>query len=213
MTQLHAPGLLLTLEGIEGVGKSTVAQYIVETVRAAGIEIVATREPGGTPIAEQIRQILLDADASETLLPKTEMLLLFAGRNQHIETVIKPALAAGKWVLSDRFTDASFAYQGAGRGVDLKYIEALADCVQEDLQVDCVFWLDAPVEVALERAKGRGELDRFEQEDIAFFTRARDMYAQRAATLPYYKRIDASLDVAAVKAQIKQHLVRLLSKT
>ncbi len=185
-------GRFITLEGIEGVGKSTAAKGVVQTLEARGLEVVLTREPGGTEIAEAIRQILI-SEHDETLLPLTEMFLLFAGRHQHIEHTIKPALARGAWVLSDRFTDASYAYQGGGRQVPEAYISQCEAMVKSELTPDCVLWLDAPVAVAMNRMKQRGALDRFEQEQTDFFERARGVYAARHEALAYYHRIDATL--------------------
>ena len=209
MSHMLKRGVFITLEGIEGVGKSTQVDFIKHYLQQHGITLVCTREPGGTPIAEQIRQLLL-ACHEEPLLPVTEMLLLFAGRYQHIETVIRPALKAGKWVLSDRFVDASYAYQGGGRGVSTEHLDHLAACVQGDLFPDCVLWLDLPVSIALQRVQTRGHLDRIEQEAIGFFERARAMYAQRAKTCDYYQRIDANQTLAQVQQDIKIQLDKLL---
>lgn len=166
----------VTIEGIEGVGKSTVLQAIEGWLKAAHIAYVCTREPGGTPIAEAIRDILLQP-SEEKMTDLTELLLLFAGRAQHIASVIKPALAAGKWVICDRFTDASYAYQGAGRGMNQDQITQLADWTLSDLKPDITILLDANVDVALARAKQRKTpLDRFEVEQHAFFQRVREAY-------------------------------------
>ena len=176
-------GRFITIEGTEGVGKSTVIAAIESELRQSGQTVVCTREPGGTPLAEAIRKLVL-ADHGEPVLPITELLLMFAGRAQHIEQVIKPALAAGSWVVSDRFTDASFAYQGGGRGVDSGILQSLASWVQGDCSPDMTFLLDAPVDVGLARLEARGQKDRIEKEGIAFFEAIRNAYLDRAKKEP-----------------------------
>lgn len=168
-------GKFITIEGGEGVGKSTNVDFIVSQLKAAGKNVVVTREPGGTPLAESIRQLLL-TPRDEQVTDTTELLLMFAARAQHIEEVIKPALMAGSWVVCDRFTDATYAYQGGGRELNPKDIAVLEKLVQKDLRPDHTILLDAPVEVGLARAKARGELDRFETEQMQFFERVRAMY-------------------------------------
>jgi len=163
-------GLFITLEGPEGAGKSTNREYLAERLRAAGIEVVLTREPGGTPLAERIREVLL-APVDEVMNPDTELLLVFAARAQHLAEVIRPALARGAVVLCDRFTDSTYAYQGGGRGLSLERIAALETFVQGDLRPDLTLIFDLPVEVGLARASARGRLDRFELEGRTFSMR------------------------------------------
>jgi dTMP kinase len=173
----------ITLEGGEASGKSTNIRFVSEWLTEHAIPHVITHEPGGTPFAESIRQLLLMRQ-SEPVASDTELLLMFASRAQHIARVIRPALAAGKWVICSRFTDSTYAYQGGGRGVSLAKIAQLEQLVQEDLQPDLTILLDLPVEIALERARQRGELDRIETEDIAFFERVRQVYLARAKAFP-----------------------------
>ena len=161
-------GLFITLEGPEGAGKSTNREYLAERLRAAGIEVVLTREPGGTPLAERIREVLL-APVEELMNPDTELLLVFAARAQHLAEVIRPALARGAVVLCDRFTDSTYAYQGGGRGMDLGKMEALEAWVHPHLQPDLTFLFDVPLAVARARLDATRELDKFEQERSDFF--------------------------------------------
>ena len=185
-------GLFISVEGIEGVGKSTVIEYIKQQLDKLQLAYALTREPGGTPIAEDVRTILLKHH-EEVMSADTELLLMFAGRAQNIASIIRPALARGEWVLSDRFTDASFAYQGGGRGVEMQHIDELASWVQGDLIPDLVLLLDTDVEVGLARVQSRGAKDRIEQEGVEFFERARAVYLQRAHAEPKrYTVIDAS---------------------
>lgn len=181
-------GLFITLEGVEGVGKSTAVRHIVELFHQRKKEILVTREPGGTEIAETIRQVLLRPH-EEMMVADTELLLIFAGRAQHIANVIQPNLLAGKHVLSDRFTDATYAYQGGGRGVALSRIKAIEDWVQKGLKPDLTLLLDAPIEVGLNRIAVRGKKDRIEQEAIEFFERVRETYLHLAALEPNRIRI------------------------
>lgn len=207
MKQLNVK--FITVEGIEGVGKSTCIAYISKYLMQKKIPLCVTREPGGTPIAEQIRQILLTRH-TEIMADDTELLLMFASRAQHLTRVIKPALAAGKWVLCDRFTDASYAYQGGGRGVALERIAILETWVQHDLRPDLTLLLDAPVEQALMRMKHRAHPDRIEAEQQQFFQRVRDTYLLRAAKSPErYRVIDASVPLEKVELQIQQWLETL----
>jgi dTMP kinase len=204
-------GLFITLEGIEGAGKSTVARSICEWLGKRGTGSVLTREPGGTPLAERVRQIVLER-GQEHLSAATETLLMFAARGIHVENLIRPALERGDCVVCDRFTDASRAYQGAGRGVDLQWIESLAAQVQGGLQPDCTLLLDLPVAEGLERARSRraGAADRFEAEAQAFFERVRAGYLELARREP--KRIhviDAAVPLAAVERQVVAVLERL----
>ena len=196
-------GKFITFEGIEGVGKSTQVSLITEELKRAGVDIVTTREPGGTEIAEAIRGVLL-AHYAETMTSTTELLLLFAARAQHIATVIKPALAAGKCVICDRFTDATYAYQGGGRGVYLQNILQLENLVQGDLRPDLTILLDiADVNMCIKRAKGIGTGDRIEIEEISFFERVRKLYLARANGNPArFKVIDASKTIAELQPMI-----------
>jgi dTMP kinase len=204
-------GLFITLEGIEGAGKSTVARAIGEWLGKRGTGVVLTREPGGTPLAERVRQIVLER-GQEHLSAVTETLLMFAARGIHVENLIRPALERGDCVVCDRFTDASRAYQGAGRGVDSAWIESLASQVQGGLQPDCTLLLDLPVPVGLERARSRrtGATDRFEAEAQAFFERVRAAYLELARREPERMHvIDAAVPLAAVERQVVAVLERL----
>lgn len=205
-------GLFITLEGPEGAGKSTNREYLAERLRSHGIEVVLTREPGGTPLAERIRELLL-TPSDEAMGVDTELLLVFAARAQHLEGVIKPALARGAVVLCDRFTDATYAYQGGGRGLPEERIALLEKFVQGDLRPDLTLVFDLPVEVGLTRAAARGRLDRFEQEKRSFFEAVRQTYLQRAqAVADRYKVIDASLPLAEVQANLDKLLPELLER-
>lgn len=204
--------LFITLEGIEGVGKSTVQQYIANyIVRKTKKPVIQTREPGGTPLAEKIRDLALKHSA-EPVYPTTELLLMFAARAQHINEIILPALAEGAFVVCDRFVDASYAYQGGGRGIDMKQIELLEKVTCGDLRADLVIILDAPVEVGLARAKNRNEFDRFESEKVTFFEKVRATYLARAKAEPArYAIIDASGSLQQVHAQLEALLDTLIS--
>ncbi|MDE3735888.1 MULTISPECIES: dTMP kinase [Pseudomonas] len=205
-------GLFITLEGPEGAGKSTNREYLAERLRNHGVEVVLTREPGGTPLAERIRELLL-TPSDETMGVDTELLLVFAARAQHLEGVIKPALARGAVVLCDRFTDATYAYQGGGRGLPEERIAFLERFVQGDLRPDLTLVFDLPVEIGLSRAAARGRLDRFEQEQRSFFEAVRQTYLQRArAAEERYKVIDASLPLAEVQANLDKLLPELLER-
>lgn len=204
-------GKFITLEGGEGVGKTTNLAVLEHTLQSAGIEFIKTREPGGTPLAEQVRELLL-AKRDEAVDPTAELLLVFAARAQHLNTVIKPALAAGKWVLCDRFTDATYAYQGAGRGLSLTTIAALEQLVQNELQPDMTFLLDVDVQIGLARAGSRGEADRFESEAINFFERVRAMYLSRAsAQAERFRVIDASQPLAIVAENLAAALQQFIA--
>ena len=207
-----AQARFISLEGIEGVGKSTQLKFVADYLQQAGISLIVTREPGGTRVAEAIRTLLLQSDFSpETLIPETELLLFFAARAQHIHYVIKPALQRGDWVLCDRFTETSYAYQGGGRGIDLAFIRSLQLWVQHDLKVNAVLLLDAPVDIALRRMHHRKTADRIEAEKHDFFTRARASYLERAKQMPdFYHIIDASRSLKDVQKQIKKVLDQLL---
>ena len=172
-------GRFITIEGGEGAGKSTAQAFLAEKLAAKGITVLQTREPGGTPLAEAIRRNLLSVEG-EAPVEMAELLLVFAARAQHLAKVIEPALARDEWVLCDRFTDATYAYQGAGRGMSVEQINKLEELVQGDRRPDTVVLMDMPPEIGLQRAKARGTLDRFEQEAQAFFERVREGYLHRA---------------------------------
>jgi dTMP kinase len=203
-------GRFITVEGSEGVGKSTNLAFIEQCLRNAGVTVHVTREPGGTPLAEDIRALLL-ANRQERVDHHAELLLMFAARAQHLNTVIEPALQAGQWVLCDRFTDATYAYQGGGRGLDMGVIANLEQLVQHGRQPDVTVLLDIDVETGLQRARARGQLDRFEQEDVSFFERVRAAYLERVSQQPQrFIVIDAGQDLARVQADIEQALHKLL---
>ncbi|MBS0417087.1 MAG: dTMP kinase [Proteobacteria bacterium] len=208
MAQSPNRGRFITLEGIEGAGKSTVARLVSEWLTSRGLTSRVTREPGGTPLAERVRKIVLDR-GDEAVSPRAETLLMFAARSIHVENLIRPALARGEWVICDRFTDASRAYQGYGRGMDLAWIEQLAGAVHGDLQPDCTLLLDLPVEVGLERARGRSGVaaDRFEAEAAEFFERVRQGYLSIARAEP--KRVHI-IDAAAALPAVTQQVTKVL---
>lgn len=187
----------ITFEGVDGAGKSTHLTWVADALRARGLEVVVTREPGGTALGEQLREMLLN----QSMSIGTEAMLMFAARIEHVEQVIKPALATGKWVISDRFSDASFAYQGGGRGMDWEKLRQLEQWV--DLQPDLTLFFDVPVEVARARLSNNVSLDRFEQEQGAFFERVRAGYHRRVAESPArFSVIDAAQSLAAVQRQL-----------
>jgi len=189
----------ITFEGVDGAGKSTHLAWFSDALRRRGADVIVTREPGGTPLGEQLREMLL----SQPMSIGTEALLMFAARLEHVEQVIKPALAAGKWVISDRFSDASFAYQGGGRGMDWEKLRQLEQWVHADLQPDLTLFFDVPVEVARLRLANNVSLDRFEQEQDAFFERVRAGYHRRVAENPErYAVIDAAQTLDAVQQQL-----------
>lgn len=200
-------GVFITLEGGEGVGKSTNLAFVGECLAAAGKTVRVTREPGGTTLGERIRAILLDRGA-EGMDVGAELLLMFAARAQHLAQVIRPALARGEWVVCDRFTDATYAYQGGGRGVAVERIAELETWVQGELRPDLTLLLDAPVELGRARVGGRGgEFDRFEREQLVFFERVRTAYLARAQREPArFRLIDASRPLNEVQAQLRQIL-------
>lgn len=201
-------GRFITVEGGEGVGKTTNLDFIEASLRAQGRDVVRTREPGGTPLAESVRELLL-APRDEQVSDLTELLLVFAARAQHLEQVIKPALATGKWVLCDRFTDATYAYQGAGRGMDMSAIATLERLVQQTLRPDLTLLLDVPVEIGMARASARSAPDRFESEQLQFFEAVRNLYLQRAEAEPdRFAVIDASPELPVVQQQIQDVLQR-----
>lgn len=199
--------MFISFEGTEGVGKTTLIKSLVDYLQQQGKDILLTREPGGTPLAEQIRELLLSPQ-DEAMSENCELLLIFAARAQHIAQVIQPALNAGRWVLSDRFVDASFAYQGGGRGLNVQTIELLR---QQFVPVmpHITFWLDAPVELGMQRARKRGALDRFEQEKLEFFQKVRASYQNRANAEP--KRF-VQLNASQTPAQILEQAIAVLKQ-
>lgn len=205
-------GLFVTVEGGEGVGKSTNIAFIADWLRQQQIDFVLTREPGGTPLAEAIRELLLQP-RDEQVADNTELLLMFAARAQHISAVIEPALSAGQWVVCDRFTDATYAYQGGGRQLGLEKVAALEQWVQGDLRPDVTLLLDADIEIGMARAGKRGQLDRFEREQREFFERVRDTYLQLAAQQPArFRVIDASQALPAVQQSLEGALQEMLER-
>ena len=199
-------GKFITVEGIEGVGKSTNIEFIRQQLADSGKDVRVTREPGGTPLGEAIRGLLLNPEYTG-MSPDCELQLMFAARAEHLARVIKPAMEAGQWVLCDRFTDATWAYQGGGRGLDAAKIAALEDLVQGDFRPDITLLLDVPVEIGLERARKRGTLDRFEQETVDFFERVRQAYLVMAGKQDgRFRVIDASQPLEAVQNQLKEVL-------
>lgn len=196
----------ITFEGVDGAGKSTHLAWFAETLRQRGLDVLVTREPGGTPLGERLREILLN----QPMHAETEALLMFAARLEHIEKVIKPALQRETWVVSDRFSDASFAYQGGGRGVPLAKLEQLERWVHEDLQPDLTLLFDIPVEVARQRLSNNATLDRFEQEQGSFFEKVRQAYLERCKKNPQrFALIDASQTPDEVKADLAKIIVSL----
>lgn len=211
MTDQH-PGIFVTLEGIEGTGKTSNLRFLAEYLHQHDIPLLITREPGGTPLADDIRHFLL-SEHKEQIEPEAELLLIFAARAQHISKVIRPALAAGKLVLCDRFTDTSYAYQGAGRDIPREKIATLEALVQEGLKPDLTILLDAPAEVGRERIQERKKVDRFEMESNKFFNKARRAYLKMAQEEPNrFRVIDASQPIAEVQQQMLEALQPCLAK-
>jgi dTMP kinase len=208
-----AAGCFITLEGIEGAGKSTVAHHVAEWLASRDIQARTTREPGGTALSERVRAIVLER-GGELLTPVTETLLMFAARGIHLDNLIRPALARGEWVVCDRFTDATRAYQAAGRGVSREWVESLAQAVHPQLEPDCTLLLDLPVATGLARSKkraGDAPADRFEAEPAQFFERVRAAYLDLAAREPQRIRvIDAAQPLPQVKLQIASALAAFL---
>ena len=200
-------GLFITVEGGEGVGKSTNIGFLKSVLQEQGFEVIITREPGGTPLAEEIREVLIK-NRDEKVVSETELLLMFAARAQHLHQKILPALNKGQCVISDRFTDATYAYQSGGRGVPSEKVALLENFVQGDIRPDMTFLLDAPIEIGMSRAQKRGALDRFEEEEVSFFNRVRDNYRERASQEPdRFKVIDASQSLDAVQADLRLTLI------
>ncbi len=205
-------GLFITIEGGEGVGKSTNIAFIQETLASKGIETLVTREPGGTPLAEEIREVLIK-NREEKVVSETELLLMFAARAQHLHQKILPALEKGTWVISDRFTDATYAYQSGGRGVPSEKVALLETFVQGDVRPDLTLLLDAPIDVGMARAKSRGALDRFEEEQAEFFNKVRNNYLVRAEAEPErFKIVDATQTLEEVQQDIASLLHKLGSE-
>jgi dTMP kinase len=205
------PGKFITVEGVEGVGKSTNINLMAKLIRDAGHEVLLTREPGGTRLGERVRQILLDK-AEDTMSPMTELMLMFAARAQHVEELIKPALADGQWVVCDRFTDSSYAYQGGGRGLGDETVAMLETLALGDFRPDLTLILDLDVATGLSRATADAEADRFESEERAFFEKVRTAFLDRVATSDRYRLIDASGNLEEVQAQITSLMTEVLSK-
>ena len=196
----------ISIDGIEGAGKSTQITFIEQYLQNQGIQTLRTHEPGGSLLGEQIREILLDKTSIIDI--NTELLLMFAARNEHIESTIKPALAKGIWVISDRFTDASYAYQGGGRGLSMAYIAQIEQIVIREFQPDLSLFLDIPIEVVLDRIEKRGNLDRFELESKQFFRRVRNVFLTRAEhNQKRIKLIDGNRDITVIQADIA-HLLQ-----
>ncbi len=201
-------GLFITVEGSEGAGKTTNLEFIQRRLEAAGKAPLLTREPGGTPLGEQVRELLL-GHKHDGMADDTELLLMFAARAEHLAKVIRPALDAGRWVLCDRFTDATYAYQGGGRGIAASRIEALEQWVQGPLRPDRVIFLDVPVEVGIARAGQRSTPDRFEQQQLAFFQRVRSTYLARASAQPERYRV---VNAGQALEQVQQDLGRVVDE-
>jgi dTMP kinase len=205
---MTARGCFITLEGLDGAGKSTHIPWIEQVLRSAGVDLLCTREPGGTPLGEDLRDLLLH----RAMDVRTETLLMFAARNEHWRTRIRPALERGQWVLCDRYTDASYAYQGGGRALGSEAIGILESWVQQGQGPDFTVLFDVPLEVSRERlGKGRGQADRFEREGAAFFERTRQAYLERVAADPKrFHVVDAARTVAEVQADLASFFRRLL---
>jgi dTMP kinase len=201
-----ATGKFITFEGIDGAGKSTHVAFVADILKAAGKTVVLTREPGGTPLGEKLRELLLH----EKMHLETEALLMFAARREHLAQVIEPALARGDWVISDRFTDATFAYQGGGRKLSRTKLAALEQWVHPDLQPDLTLLFDVPLEIARERLDRSRELDKFEQEKADFFEATRQEYLRRAAEFPErFRVVDSTLPIPDVHARLEKLLAGL----
>ncbi len=212
MTSLSQTAKFITMEGVEGVGKTTNLAFVHAYLQQAGIPVHVTREPGGTDLAEEIRGLLL-SNRSEKVDPTAELLLVFAARAQHFNTVIEQKLREGVWVLCDRFIDATYAYQGFGRGLPIDTIQSLEALVLQGRQPDLTLYLDLPVEIGLARAKNRGDSDRFEREAVAFFERVREGYLSRVATQPErFAVVDASPELSLVQIQIAEALASLVAQ-
>ncbi len=210
------PGKFITLEGGEGAGKSTALEFIAQMIRGRGIDLLLTREPGGTPLGEKLRELLLDYK-NDQMCDDTELLLMFAARAQHLAQIIEPALMADRWVLCDRFTDATYAYQGGGRGLDKQRIAQLEQWVQGERRPDLTVLLDVPVEIGMQRISTRvetnGQRDRFERERMEFFEKVRQTYLRRAQEYrDQYRVIDASQSLETVQQQLQQVISAYLNQ-
>lgn len=206
---MSTQGRFITLEGLEGVGKTTNREFIEARLKSHGISVLTTREPGGTELGEQLRHLLLHASAPVSA--EAELMMMAASRKQHTVDVIEPALQSGQWVLCDRYADASYAYQGGGRELGLDVVANLHKLLTIDLQPDITFLLDMPIADGLKRMAARGKPDRIEQEELAFFERARDAYLQRAALQPdRMKVVDAGQTLEQVQAQVSTLLTQFL---
>jgi len=206
MTQQR--GRFITLEGVDGAGKSTHIAWLTDAVRAHGVSVVSTREPGGTPLGEQLRALVL----TEPMALETETLLMFAARSEHVRTVIQPAIEAGEWVVCDRFTDATYAYQGGGRKLGALRIATLEQWVHPAFQPDRTWLFDVPLEVARARLADAREPDRFEREGAAFFERTRAAYHARAAADPErFRIIDGTQSIAAIREQLDASLAEMMA--
>lgn len=210
-------GRFITFEGGEGVGKSTNIGWCAERLAEQGIDVLVTREPGGTPIAEAIRNKILKAHHEESMSSVTELMLVFAARAQHLERVICPALEQGRWVLCDRFTDSTIAYQGYGRGLDRALIQSLKSIVQKDLEPDLTILLDAPVDIGMARARARAEqaderVDRFEMEQLAFFERVRKGFLEIAEQNSRVNRLDATQPLSSIQNQLADLISREMTQ-
>lgn len=205
----RSKGCFITLEGVDGAGKSTHIPWLIQTLKDQGLPVVSTREPGGTAVGEQLRQLLLH----QPMHLKTETLLMFAARCEHVETVIRPALEAGNWVVCDRFTDATYAYQGGGRELGGAAVQALQDWVHPDLQPDRTWLFDVPLQVARERLASSREPDRFERESRDFFLRTQAAYHERVRNQPdRFLVIDASQTIVAIRKQLEADLLELINR-
>ena len=212
MTGSKTSAIFVTIEGGEGAGKSTSREFIVSLLEEHDVPFIQTREPGGTPIGEALRELLLSKEGTAPSVT-TELLMVFAARAQHLHEVIEPALRDGKWFLCDRFTDATYAYQGYGRGFDQGEIEALEALVQRGRHPDLTLLFDIDPQLGMARARQRAELDRFEQEELAFFERVREGYLSRAERDSRFKIIDASQSIDDVQNALREALLPLVGGT
>ena len=203
-------GKFISIEGIEGVGKSSNAEIIEKCLKQAQIKVTSTREPGGTPFAEKIRTILKDSN-TEKITEMSELLMMFSSRSQNVRNVIAPALNSGNWVICDRFTDSTRAYQGGGRGISLDTINNLASIVHGDIDPDYTFLFDAPIDVCLDRIKKRGKLDRFESENYEFFNKVRNVYLKLASSNPdQIILIDTNKSFSEVKISVEREIKKII---